>query len=51
MGKIDLFKQIVLNRELHNNFKAIKNDKGVINVINQWADGFVDRDNKFVKEF
>lgn len=48
---MDLFKKIVSHSELHHNFKVIENDESVITVINKWADGFIDRDNKFAKEF
>lgn len=50
---MDLFKPIVTEDRLHHNFLAsIKpNAAGVREVVSGWADGFVDRDGKFVEEF
>jgi hypothetical protein len=50
---MDLFKPIVAADRLHHNFLAtIKpNASGVREVLSAWADGFVDRDGKFVTEF
>ncbi|MEL7661941.1 hypothetical protein [Acetobacterium wieringae] len=48
---MDLFKRVVSYGDLHHNFKMIEKDKSIVTVINEWAEGFEDRDNKFVKEF
>lgn len=50
---IDLFNIKVEESLLHPNFlQTIKpNKEGVRKVLKQWADGFVDRDGKLVKEF
>ncbi len=50
---MDLFKPIVAADRLHHNFLAtIKpNASGVREILSGWADGFVDRDGKFVTEF
>jgi hypothetical protein len=51
---MDLFKQIVEDSALHINFKNIVSIKGrqfEIDEFLRWGDGFVDRDNKIVKEF
>src|ERR1700687_362882 len=50
---MDLFKPIVAADRLHHNFLAtIKpNASGVREILSGWADGFVDRDGKFVREF
>ena len=47
---MDLFKPIVAADRLHHNFLAtIKpNASGVREILSGWADGFVDRDGKFV---
>jgi hypothetical protein len=54
LGVMDLFKFIVPEERLHQNFKSIVQSSFYtpeIEVINGWAEGFLDRDNKFVKEF
>src|ERR1700721_3060430 len=50
---MDLFKPVAAEDKLHHNFLAtIKpNAAGVRRVLTGWADGFVDRDGKFVAEF
>ncbi|WP_122951461.1 hypothetical protein [Bathymodiolus thermophilus thioautotrophic gill symbiont] len=50
---MDLFTPIVEEDKLHNNFKNIilEPEAYARDVINEWADGFIDRDGKFIKEF
>src|SRR6266540_6139233 len=50
---MDLFKPVMAQEKLHHNFQmTIKpNAAGVREVVSGWADGFVDRDGKFVEEF
>lgn len=48
---MELFNLEVPENKLHPNFKAFKADKSLIDVLNRWSIGFIDRDNKFVKEF
>ncbi|WP_334424783.1 hypothetical protein [Acinetobacter nosocomialis] len=50
---LDLFTPIVESEKQHYIFKILSNETMYAerNVILDWADGFVDRDNKFVKEF
>jgi hypothetical protein len=50
---MDLFTPVVAPEKLHYNFKMTlkPNAVGVREVISTWADGFVDRDGKFVEEF
>jgi hypothetical protein len=50
---IDLFKECVEKSKQHPNFIALlgKNNFAARNYINQWTDGFIDRDGKIVKEF
>ena len=50
---LDLFTPIVPDNALHPNFIRVlrEADDGVRAVIRDWADGFVDRDGKFVDEF
>jgi hypothetical protein len=50
---LDLFKPVVSEDKLHPNFRRTLDPgaAGVRAVLNGWADGFVDRDNKFVREF
>lgn len=50
---MDLFTPVVEDAKLHPNFKRILNTSlpGELQVLNDWANGFVDRDGKFVKEF
>ncbi len=50
---MDLFKPVVTEDKFHHNFLAtIKpNATGVRQVLSGWADGFADRDGKFVAEF
>lgn len=50
---MNLFEQQVSNEKLHPNYisfmkHSTEEDRSILN---QWADGFPDRDNKFVKEF
>jgi hypothetical protein len=50
---MDLFKPTVATDKLHHNFLATirSNASGVREILSAWADGFVDRDGKFVNEF
>ena len=51
---MDLFTPVVSEEKLHTNFRFITQGNlcmPEIEVIKKWADGFIDRDNKFVKEF
>ena len=48
---MDLFKVIVDIDKLHPNFRNLLKEKYAQTVLNEWSLGFVDRDNKFVKEF
>lgn len=50
---MDLFTPVIDESKLHPNFKETINDtsKGVQEVLQLWAQGFIDRDGKFVKEF
>lgn len=51
---MNLFKQIDINEEkLHPKFLILKNQMifGEQEIINSWIKGFIDRDNKIVKEF
>jgi hypothetical protein len=48
---MDLFTPIVPAERLHPNFVATQTDPYIRAVLTQWADGFSDRDGKFVREF
>jgi hypothetical protein len=51
---MNLFTPIVHENQLHPNFRFITQQNlhsPEIQVINSWAEGFLDRDSKFVKEF
>ncbi|NMG08906.1 glycosaminoglycan attachment site [Brasilonema sp. UFV-L1] len=51
---MDLFKPIVPEEQQHPNFRFITQPQlcnPELEVIKGWADGFIDRDDKFVKEF
>jgi len=50
---LDLFTPIVPEPSRHPNFLRLieEKDDGLRNVLREWADGFVDRDGKFVAEF
>jgi hypothetical protein len=50
---MDLFVPIVPTEKLHRNFRSTLDPvaAGVRAVLSEWAAGFVDRDNKFVREF
>lgn len=51
---IDLFTPVVPEEKQHSNFKVITTpglNSNERDVLNSWADGFVDRDGKVVKEF
>jgi hypothetical protein len=50
---MDLFTTITSEAEQHHNFRTIiaQNIRFNFDVLNEWADGFQDRDGKFVKEF
>ncbi len=50
---LDLFTPIVPENRLHPNFTRLigETDDGIRAVLRDWADGFVDRDGKFVDEF
>jgi hypothetical protein len=51
--RLKLFYPIVDESRLHQNFKNIvrMGNGFVLDVLNEWASGFVDRDGKFVEEF
>jgi len=53
MSHLDLFTDIVTDTKQHPIYKLLKNDQYLPErkVLNEWAKGFEDRDNKFVKEF
>lgn len=50
---IDLFKVKVSDEKLHHNFKELlkENDNFVRELLLEWTDGFIDRDNKLAIEF
>ncbi len=50
---LDLFTPVVPPERFHRGFKNIIERPNLSDrtVLNEWADGFVDRDGKFVKEF
>ncbi|MBX4960559.1 hypothetical protein [Rhizobium binae] len=50
---MDLFKPLLPVDQLHPNFQRLISDTDwdVREVLVDWADGFIDRDNKFVREF
>jgi hypothetical protein len=48
---VDLFKEVVSEEKLHPNFKSIRHDVYIKEVINNWCNKFIDRDGKFIKEF
>jgi len=50
---MDLFTPVVPEPDLHPNFRALVDSfsRGDRAVLADWADGFVDRDGKFVREF
>ncbi|MBY5545992.1 hypothetical protein HFO61_03905 [Rhizobium leguminosarum] len=50
---MDLFTPLVPPDRLHPNFKRLLSDTDwdVREVLAEWADGFIDRDHKFVREF
>lgn len=50
---LDLFTPVTTNDKLHPNFRRTLDPgaAGVRAVLSGWADGFVDRDSKFVREF
>lgn len=54
INKVDLFQPVVPLEKQHKNFRFIS-QPGLcfpeIEVLKNWADGFVDRDGKFIKEF
>ena len=49
-NSMDLFMPIVTEPEQHPNFRAITKSQNQFNydVVNEWANGFQDRDGKFV---
>jgi len=53
MQNIDLFTPVISEKKMHPNFCSIikANNNWNLDVLNNWASGFVDRDGKFVKEF
>lgn len=50
---VDLFTPLVAEQELHPNFKSLLHRRSAPDreVLTQWAEGFKDRDGKFVREF
>lgn len=48
---MNLFYSELDKEKLNKNFLAIREDSYIKKVLNDWAQGFVDRDNKFVTEF
>jgi hypothetical protein len=50
---MDLFTPVVSEGDQHPNFRSItkQNNRFNLDVLNEWASGFQDRDGKFVKEF
>lgn len=50
---MDLFTPQIEKSKMHHNFQEMMKEKYPFarELLMQWADGFVDRDNKFVKEF
>lgn len=50
---MQLFVPVVGEEKLHHNFQTIvrPGNTRVLDVLNDWASGFSDRDNKFVREF
>lgn len=50
---MNLFKQVVEDEKLNQNFKSIMSiqNSSARDVLTEWAEGFKDRDGKFVKEF
>jgi hypothetical protein len=50
---MDLFAPVVGEQEQHPNFRSVcqQGNKFNYDVVNDWANGFKDRDGKFVKEF
>lgn len=53
MSQLDLFTDLVPEERQHPIYKMLKKDEYLPErrVINEWAQDFVDRDNKFTKEF
>ena len=49
----DLFKEIKMTNELHPKFLVLRDVYSEYHreILNEWFDGFVDRDGKFIKEF
>ena len=51
---MDLFKDLIPKEKQHPNFRVIASSEIFEHertVLRDWAEGFTDRDNKFVKEF
>lgn len=48
---VDLFSVQVEEGKLHPNFINVSKDRDLVKVLNTWAIGFQDRDNKLAKEF
>lgn len=48
---MNLFDAVVEKDKMNPNFLTIQKDLYIRNVLNDWCDGFIDRDGKFVKEF
>lgn len=50
---MDLFTPLITEERYHPNFKAIlsESEDYIREVLNGWANGFIDRDGKFVEEF
>ena len=51
---MDLFNPIVTESAMYKHFRSVYKEPGYAPnraVMNTWADGFIDRDNKFINEF
>lgn len=48
---MDLLTPIVSEERMHHNFKVLLGEPDTHKVLNIWASGFIDRDNKFVEQF
>ena len=50
---MDLFTPVIQEEKYHNHFRVLLSESAapVRKTLSSWADGFLDRDNKFIKEF